>query len=276
MFNLLVHYSGWKEGEHELYLERLLEYTEPGVRERFSDRPQDLGAYPALFMFEDQSNREPARVGTLANVSLGQDTVSFTIRFDPTIPPISHSQIVTHADLFGIELAGWEMSRTHWAAKAKDLFRALYQLSIARLCDYDYFGIGEGIDPNPNLVSVMMPFAREFDNVFESIQNAVRDCGMQCQRADGIWDNYEVIRDIVQLIRNSQVVIVDSTGRNPNVLYELGLCHAYGKHTIQISQEGGGPFDVGHLRSPAYSNSPEGLATLETLIARRLQKLVAK
>ena len=70
-----------------------------------------------------------------------------------------------------------------------------------------------------NLVSVMMPFAMEFDKVLETIKTACSNVGMICYRVDDIWNNSTIIQDIFELICRSSIVIVDFSGRNPNVFY---------------------------------------------------------
>ena len=54
-------------------------------------------------------------------------------------------------------------------------------------------------------------------------------------------------------IRQAHVVIADLTGLNANVMYEVGVAHALGKHVIMVTQEPGAiPFDVRGSRWCAY------------------------
>jgi hypothetical protein len=49
------------------------------------------------------------------------------------------------------------------------------------------------------------------------------------------------------------VLVAELTGRNPNVLYELGLAHALHKPVVLISSnEADVPFDVRHVRVIYY------------------------
>ncbi|MCT7486360.1 hypothetical protein N5T98_04880 [Aliarcobacter cryaerophilus] len=54
-----------------------------------------------------------------------------------------------------------------------------------------------------------------------------------CKRADDIWEDHTFIQDIFSLIYKSKIVIVDFTGKNPNVMYETGIAHTLGKIVIQ-------------------------------------------
>ena len=124
------------------------------------------------------------------------------------------------------------------------------------------------------LVSVMMPFSMEFDDVLETIKNACSDVGMLCYRADDLWNNSTIIQDIFELIYCSSVVIVDFSGKNPNVFYEVGIAHTLGKNVIPITQSIDDiPFDLGHHRALNYLNNSEGLEELRKGLEKRLEVL---
>ena len=97
--------------------------------------------------------------------------------------------------------------------------------------------------------------------------------GLDCHRADDIWENPTIIQDIVSLIDRSKVVISDCTGRNPNVFYEIGIAHTLGREVILLTQnEHDVPFDIAHLRFVKYLNNSQGLQSLaETVSARLLE-----
>lgn len=113
-----------------------------------------------------------------------------------------------------------------------------------------------------NLVSVMMPFAG-FDNVYKAIKMACKSSSFECKRADDIWDNSTFIQDIFDLIYTSKIVIVDFTGKNPNVMYETGIAHTLGKVVIPITQSlQDVPSDLRQHRVLEYLNNNEGLNKL--------------
>jgi predicted transcriptional regulator len=125
---------------------------------------------------------------------------------------------------------------------------------------------------NSNLVVVIMPFLNEFDPVYTTIHEACRENGLECQRADKVWENSEIIQDIFQLIYTSSIVVADLSGEKPNVFYELGIAHTLGKHVIPIVQNTGDlAFDVKHHRAQVYSNTPEGRAVLNKALQSRLK-----
>ena len=125
-----------------------------------------------------------------------------------------------------------------------------------------------------NLISVMMPFAMEFDNVLETIKVACSNVGMFCYRVDDLWNNSTIIQDIFELIYCSSIVIVDFSGRNPNVFYEAGIAHTLGKNVIPITQSIDDiPFDLRHHRVLKYLNNSEGLQELKKGLEKRLKVL---
>ena len=59
---------------------------------------------------------------------------------------------------------------------------------------------------------------------------------MRCLRADDIWEESTIIQDIFSLILRCEVVVIDCSGKNPNVMYEMGIAHTLGKHVVPITQ----------------------------------------
>ncbi|VVB86132.1 Uncharacterised protein [uncultured archaeon] len=127
---------------------------------------------------------------------------------------------------------------------------------------------------DPNLVSVMMPFKMEYDKVLETIRAACHNVGMTCKRVDDIWNNSTIVQDIFELICCSSIVIVDFSGKNPNVFYETGIAHTLGKNVIPITQNIEDiPFDLRHHRFLQYLNNNEGLLELKKGIEIKLKAL---
>ena len=110
----------------------------------------------------------------------------------------------------------------------------------------------------------MMPFANEFDQVYEAIRIACSSLNLKTLRVDEIYGPNKIVDDIFSTIVQSQLVISDLTGRNPNVLYETGLAHAQGRDVIGIVQNGDDvPFDLKQFRYITYLLNEEGLTKLQ-------------
>lgn len=55
-----------------------------------------------------------------------------------------------------------------------------------------------------------------------------------------------IMNDVIYAIDRADIVIADLTGSNPNVFYELGICHALGRPCITVMEESqkGTEFDI--------------------------------
>jgi len=124
---------------------------------------------------------------------------------------------------------------------------------------------------NTNLVSVMMPLSKEFQDVFNTIREACKEAQMDCQRANDIWQNSIIIQDIFELILTSGIVVADFSKRNPNVFYEVGIAHTLGRHVIPIAQSiDDVPFDLHHHRVLLYHDNIEGRLELQNALHTRI------
>jgi len=127
---------------------------------------------------------------------------------------------------------------------------------------------------DPKLVAVMMPFAQEFDEIYNKIKTACKSVDMNCQRTDDIWNNSVIVQDIFELIFRSSIVIADFSKRNPNVFYEVGIAHTLGKTVIPIVQNlDDVPFDLQHHRVLGYLKNDQGRDELQKGIEKRLKTI---
>lgn len=95
-------------------------------------------------------------------------------------------------------------------------------------------------------VFVVMPFSKEFEDVYLlGIRDVAERLGFIVERADDI-EHTESIVDVVRTrIRAADAVVGDTTGANPNVLYEIGYAHGIGVPTVLIARTGSDlPFDL--------------------------------
>ena len=122
------------------------------------------------------------------------------------------------------------------------------------------------------LVSVMMPFNAGFTGTYEAIKRVTKHMELDCKRADDIWDNSTILQDIFDLIFCAKVIVVDFSGRNPNVMYETGIAHALGKQIIPITQSINDiPSDIAHHRALVYLPNEEGYRDLSNKLYSRLK-----
>lgn len=102
---------------------------------------------------------------------------------------------------------------------------------------------------------VLMPFAGEFDDIYDYlIHNLLLEAGYDVMRADDILNQRNILKDIVQSIIDSELIMADLSTANPNVYYELGLAHAYKKDVVLLAQDiKEVPFDLQSYHIITYS-----------------------
>ncbi|MGO8958420.1 MAG: hypothetical protein ACLQFR_13780 [Streptosporangiaceae bacterium] len=275
MYNLIVGFiDGVASGS------RLLEHTDGAVRQYVAPSGAvdvfRLASFPTLVMPELQDRRSPqvARVGDVADLALVGRDYRFRFVPNPAVPAIASDRIERASRWLQID--DWEFNRHHWAVKNVDLYRVLQESILEPALAPKVFRLPVEIPSEHDLVAVMMPFDARFDNVYATLQQAVTESGMRCQRADDIWVNNHIVDDIINLIWRARVVIADLSSKNPNVFYETGIAHTLGREVIQIAQSMEDiPFDLRGIRSQTYLNNGEGLERLKTQVVERLNYLTS-
>ena len=82
------------------------------------------------------------------------------------------------------------------------------------------------------------------------IEPAAEACHLKALRADKISEPGAITTQVIKHIIQDAVIVADLTGHNPNVFYELAVCHAFRRPFCQIIQKGERlPFDVIALRT---------------------------
>jgi hypothetical protein len=92
------------------------------------------------------------------------------------------------------------------------------------------------------------------DNVFEFILVPILEPkGFDVIRADHMNSPGSITAQVIEAVINSDLVVADLTGHNPNVFYELALRHAVLKPYIQLAdQKSLPPFDIRDERTIVF------------------------
>jgi len=284
MFHLLVSYSGWEEGADTIPTSRIyIKADERPGSEMMTAGMLDIAkvrTVPALLVSETTGRgSQTARVAYINRLAPnGRDT---TIEYlvDGNIPGVANGDLEDFAGQLGI--TKMTLTHTHWRVCDADLFRVLLLIqqrnaAVAKPGSATMFSTAGIHHQEDDLVSVMMPFGKEFDPVLSALRDAASGLHLRCVRADDIWFHHHVIQDIVDLIAKAKVVVCDCSGRNPNVFYEIGIAHSLGKDVILITRSADDiPFDLRHLRYVSYLPNTEGLEALTKAVEGRLRTLIA-
>jgi hypothetical protein len=103
---------------------------------------------------------------------------------------------------------------------------------------------------------ILMPFSQEFEDVYIlGIRDVAERMNFVVERADSIEHNDDIVDLIREKIHNCDVVIADTTNKNPNVMYEIGLAHGMEKTVILIGRKGEKiPFDIHAINHIMYDS----------------------
>ena len=110
---------------------------------------------------------------------------------------------------------------------------------------------------------VIMPFATDFDDVYDAIKVAVEEqvgaTKWRCIRLDDRQPAGRLTERLVQELRTASLCIADLTGNRPNVLWETGFAMALGCPCILITQNRSDiPLDIRDMQTLQYLRSSIG------------------
>lgn len=108
---------------------------------------------------------------------------------------------------------------------------------------------------------VLMPFSHNFSDIYKfGIKSTAEDHKIIAERVDEQHFSETILERIYRQIENSDFIIAEMSGQNPNVFYEVGYAHAKGKTCILITQNATDiPFDLKHHPHVIYDGSIEDL-----------------
>lgn len=127
------------------------------------------------------------------------------------------------------------------------------------------------LEINPNMIFVLTPFNKIFLDDFLIIKNVCSNVGLSCYRGDEDYFQSDIFAAILKYIVRSRVIIANLNGRNPNVMYELGISQALNKPVILISKAPEKlPIDIKSKRFIIYKNDED----LERKLSNELTRIL--
>ena len=108
------------------------------------------------------------------------------------------------------------------------------------------------------------------------IEPACNAKGYEAIRADKISDAGMITQSIIEHILQDDIAVIDITGRNANVFYELAIRHSYGLPAIQIAKDITDiPFDIHNVRTIQYDLSASGADIARQAIEKAIESIEA-
>lgn len=117
------------------------------------------------------------------------------------------------------------------------------------------------------------PFMEPFNAIYKDhVSPTLVKSGFFVERGDEIFSTRSIIDDIWEGINSASLIVADLSGKNPNVMYEVGIAHTLGKPVLLMSQSVDDiPFDLRHRRCLIYEYTPPGCRKLEAGVSEAVK-----
>lgn len=171
MYNLLVSSNADEWSGEPWILEEsrcVREYTDTELTKRFADLDataiSQLKRLPCIFAYETGCGKPP-KFGVLSSITRRQGQVRIEYEIEPLETFLSENDLKKHA--FDLDIAKWEMNRTHWAVKDINLAKELFSIGIvlpawAR-------SVSKAVDITTHVFDVALSFPGEARTLIEPI-----------------------------------------------------------------------------------------------------------
>lgn len=137
------------------------------------------------------------------------------------------------------------------------------------------------VTPERPRAFIVMQFAEPYDEVYSHVIKTVCEpLNVEAIRADELYGPGIIIKDIVEQIQRSDIIIADITPQSANVYFEVGYAYALGKPIILLArrpQPGTQlPFDISAFRVLFYDDSIGGKPRLEEGLSSHLREILGR
>jgi hypothetical protein len=135
MFNFIVTgcEGAWDGNPYELDLDRLGEYTNHAIAEKYKKLTDaaisELLSFHSLFAYEQVCNLD-AQVGFVKQIKRRSSQILIEYEFNSDLPTIPTSELIKLCWELDIEIKKLEMFRTHWAIKDVNLLQVLVEANL--------------------------------------------------------------------------------------------------------------------------------------------------
>lgn len=127
-------------------------------------------------------------------------------------------------------------------------------------------------ESEPNYVFIVMAMVEDDPQLIDVLNTMKRAChslGKKAERVDDYIHKNEITEKMLGSIKSAEYVITDLTHSRPNVYYELGYAHAYGKDVIITAKRGTKlHFDIRNRNVLFYTS----LTELENILIEYIKK----
>ncbi|WEV51662.1 hypothetical protein OZX69_02920 [Lactobacillus sp. ESL0731] len=139
---------------------------------------------------------------------------------------------------------------------------------------------------DPNMCFSILPFTKERLEILTDIVKPAleNDFNINVIKSGDVFDaNLNIMESIWTYINKARFVIADLSEKNPNVFYELGICHTLGKKVITICDKKSYeedyknklPFDIGFMNTIFYENKAAGSKKMIDQIENNVRAIIS-
>ena len=123
----------------------------------------------------------------------------------------------------------------------------------------------------------VMPAIESIDTVYHfAVRSAFRKNEIDAAQAVAVFDTDSLLADVWKYLSTIEVIVVELTTLQPELMYVLGMCHGMGRCPILIVQKGEGvPFNLRALRCIEYEPTREGLFELRENLTRAVRTFLS-
>jgi hypothetical protein len=108
-----------------------------------------------------------------------------------------------------------------------------------------------------------------------AVMPAMRSNGLNLRDVKLVFDDESPLSDIYRSVQSAEVIVVDLSDANPQVMYVLGTCHALRRCPLMIAAKPLDlPFNLHALRCIAYESDTPGLFELRAWLERAIRSFL--
>lgn len=157
---------------------------------------------------------------------------------------------------------------SHLLLEAQQKYTKLSQEITPPAVDADTFLRSLGLKADelrvdPKKVFLLTPFEELELPLYQALRETFSSTSLRITRGDERKSTGNILSHIVREMLTARLVLANISSRNPNVMYELGIAHSFGKQVVLLSNtESELPFDIQGNRTIFFEN----IADLQELI----------
>ena len=147
--------------------------------------------------------------------------------------------------------------------------------------EYERLQIETLLQPKPAPIArgsglFVMPATEVCDTVYHfAVRSAFRKNEIDASQAVAVFDTDSLLADVWKYLSTIEVIVVELTTLQPELMYVLGMCHGMGRCPILIVQKGEWvPFNLRALRCIEYEPTRDGLFALRENLIRAVRTFV--